>query len=75
MGTSRRRTRRAPVSPGPEGARTAYRGRQKTSKSPFGFKWETRNCPQRTRWKLFNSALQTIAVSLSGSTDPVAMAA
>jgi hypothetical protein len=32
---------RAPVSPGPEGARTAYRGRQKTSKSPFGFKRET----------------------------------
>ena len=32
---------RAPVSPGPEGARTAYRGSQKTSKSPFGFKWET----------------------------------
>ena len=39
MGTSRRRTPPgAPVSPGPKGARTAYRDRQKTSKSPFGFK-------------------------------------
>ena len=41
MGTSRRGHLRAPVSPGPEGARTAYRGRQKTSKSLFGFKRET----------------------------------
>ena len=67
---------RAPVSPGPEGARTAYRGRQKTSKSPFGFKWEIEIFRGAyARWKSFNSALQAIAVSLSGSTDRVAMAA
>ena len=42
MGTSRRRTRPPPVLAGPpQGARTAYRDRQKTSKSPFGFKRET----------------------------------
>jgi len=38
MGTSGRRTLRRPSPPGPEGARTAYRGKRKTSKSLFGFK-------------------------------------
>jgi hypothetical protein len=77
MGTSRPRTPPAPVSAGPpKGARTACRGKQKTSKSPFGFKWETENLSRSVRaLKSFNSALQTIAVSLSGSTDRVAMAA
>ena len=51
MGTSRRRTRPAPSPPGPEGARTAYRGKQKTSKWPFGFKWDTGNfCPTTNPW-------------------------
>jgi hypothetical protein len=51
MGTSKRRTPRRPSPPGPEGARTACRGKQKTSKSPFGFKWETGNfCPRTNPW-------------------------
>jgi hypothetical protein len=50
MGTSGRRTPPAPVSAGPrKGARTAYRGTQKTSKSLFGFMQETENfCPMVT---------------------------
>ncbi len=43
MGTSRPRTSRRPSPPGPEGARTAYRGTQKTSKSAFGFKRKSSN--------------------------------
>ena len=48
MGTSRRRTPPAPVSTEPpKGARTAYRGKQKISKSAFGFKRKGRNfCPR-----------------------------
>ena len=38
MGTSGVGHLRRPSQPGPEGARTAYRGKQKTSKSPIGFK-------------------------------------
>ena len=73
---------RRPSPPGPEGARTAYCGKQKTSKSPFGFKYETRNfCPRLThgyrapehvvsRKKLFGSTLKTSAVFLSGFLSP-----
>ena len=43
MGTSGRRTLRRPSRPGPESARTAYRGMQRTSKSPFGFKLKNRD--------------------------------
>ena len=44
MGTSRRRTPPAPVyAEPPKGARTAYRGTQKTSESLFGFKNESQN--------------------------------
>jgi len=43
MGTSRHRTPPAPVSPGPEGARTADHGTKKISKMTFGFKYEIRN--------------------------------
>ena len=49
MDTSRPRTPPAPVSPGPEGRPAACRGKQKTSKSPFGFRRETENLSARTR--------------------------
>jgi hypothetical protein len=73
MDTSRPRTPPAPVSAGPpKGARSACRGKQKTSKSPFGFRWEIENfSAAHPRRKSFNSALQAIAVSLSGLTDRV----
>jgi hypothetical protein len=76
MDTSRPRTPPGPVSAGPrKGARSACRGKQKTSKSPFGFRWETENLSAaHARWKSF-MALQAVAASLSGSTDRVSMAA
>ena|SRR5438105_15792235 len=70
MGTSGRRTPPGARLAGPRGRPDRLRGSQKTSKSPFGFKWETENLSVRyAPWKLFNPALRTIAVSLSGSTD------
>jgi hypothetical protein len=41
MGTSRRRTPPGARLAGPRGRPDRFRGRQKTSKSPFGFKWQT----------------------------------
>jgi hypothetical protein len=69
MDTSRRRTPPAPVSPGPEGVRTACRGSQKTSKSPFGFSRKLDLFASARAGKSCKSALLTIAVSLSGSAD------
>jgi hypothetical protein len=51
MGTSRRRTPPAPVSAGPRGRPDRLSRQAKTSKSPFGFKWETGNfCPRTNPW-------------------------
>jgi len=74
---------RRPSPPGPEGARTAYCGKQKTSKSPFGFKYETHGifvrglthgyrAPEHvvSRKKLFGPTLKTSAVFLSGFLSP-----
>jgi hypothetical protein len=49
MGTSRHRTPPAPVSAGPRGRPDRYRGKPKTSKSPFGFKWNY-FCPKPNPW-------------------------
>jgi hypothetical protein len=74
MDTSRPRTPPAAVSAGPpKGAGSACRGKQKTSKSPFGFRRETENLSSIR-------ALEIIQLGLAShrrftKSDRVAMAA
>lgn len=72
MGTSRRRTPPAPVSAEPpEGARTAYRGTQKTSKSLFGFKKETKNYPALAHvFRLVNEGSGGVGLAPGGCHGP-----